>query len=165
MSNLTHQAMRFCQLDKILELEHGKRILAQRTVQPGESILRDHFPLFAVLPGVLMLEALYQASCWLIRKTSDFECGVLMMAEAKNVKFADFALPGETLQLECTLIKSEDGRHSLKCQGTKGESIAVSARLVIAETEFATLGDPHKLHNSFIAAAAKEQFSQLFSEA
>jgi 3-hydroxyacyl-[acyl-carrier-protein] dehydratase len=38
-------------------------------LRPDEDYLRDHFPLFPVMPGVLMLEAMYQASCWLIRSS------------------------------------------------------------------------------------------------
>ncbi len=82
--------MRFRQIDGILELVPGERIVATRTLRADEDYLRDHFPLFPVMPGVLMLEALYQAACFLIRASDDFECAILPMLEARNVKFADF---------------------------------------------------------------------------
>lgn len=154
--------MRFSQLDSIVAIEPGKSIRAQRTVEAAEDFLRDHFPLFAVLPGVLMLEALYQASCWLVAKTLDFECSAMRLAEAKNVKFADFVGPGETLDIECELLKQDSNRFTLKCQGTKGSSTAVSARLVVEIGDSQYGGDVYGNHNRFIARARREQFESMF---
>ncbi len=154
--------MRFSQLDSIISIEIGKSIRAQRTVEEGEDFLRDHFPLFAVLPGVLMLEAIYQASCWLIAKTLDFECSVMRLAEAKNVKFADFVGPGEMLDIECELLKQDSNRFTLKCQGLKGASTAVSARLIVEVSDSQYGGDVNGNHNRYIAHARREQFESMF---
>jgi 3-hydroxyacyl-[acyl-carrier-protein] dehydratase len=162
MSVKTQPFMRFSQLDSITEIVPGKLIRAQRKVSADEDFLRDHFPLFAVLPGVLMLEALYQASCWLIGQTTNFECSVLYLAEAKNVKFADFVGPDETLDIECELLKQNDETFSLKCQGTKGDTTAVSARLVIAKSHCGLGGDDDRNHDRFVAAARREQFAAMF---
>ena len=126
--------MRFRQLDKITELVRGKRISAVRHVRADEDYLRDHFPLFKVMPGVLMLEALFQASCWLIRDTEGFENSLLTLKEARNVKFADFMEPEQTLNITAEILKLESRSVSIKASGTKGDSIAVSARLVIAKS-------------------------------
>ena len=126
--------MRFKQLDKITELVRGKRISAVRHVRADEDYLRDHFPLFKVMPGVLMLEALFQASCWLIRDTEGFENSLLTLKEARNVKFADFMEPEQTLNITAEILKLESRSVSIKASGTKGDSIAVSARLVIAKS-------------------------------
>ena len=160
VSNAQH--MRFSQLDRILELEPNSRIVAERTVRAEEDFLRDHFPLFAVLPGVLMLEALFQASCWLIHRSSDFELATLMLAEAKNVKFADFVAPGQSLQIECELLKQDGPQFSLKCQGTKGEVTAVSARLVIRSVQTAYGDDREGRHDRFVASARRRQFEAMF---
>lgn len=92
------------------------------------------------MPGVLMLEALYQAACILIRATDDYQCSVLHLEEAKNVKFADFMEPGNKLNIEVELVKNEADRVSLKATGTKGDSVAVSARLVVRKSR---LSDEH----------------------
>jgi 3-hydroxyacyl-[acyl-carrier-protein] dehydratase len=126
--------MKFKQLDQITELVPGEFILAKRLLRADEDYLRDHFPLFPVMPGVLMLEALFQAACWLIRVTDNYECSLLTLQEAKNVKFADFVEPGQTLDIKVEIIKNESDRVSLKGIGTKGDVTAVSARLVIAKS-------------------------------
>ncbi len=123
--------MRFNQIDQITLLEPGKRIEAVRTLGAGEDYLRDHFPRFPVMPGVLMLESLYQASMILVRATENFRSGLVLLREAKNVKFADFVQPGQTLQIVSELIKQDGSRYVLKVVGSKQEAIAVSGRLVL----------------------------------
>jgi len=126
--------MKFKQLDQITELVPGEFIVANRTLRADEDYLRDHFPLFPVMPGVLMLEALFQAACWLIRVTDDYECSLLTLQEAKNVKFADFVEPGQTLEIKVEILKNEADRVSLKGVGMKGDVTAVSARIVVAKS-------------------------------
>lgn len=123
--------VRFRQLDKITKLEPGKCIEAQMTVSGEEDYLRDHFPRFPVQPGVLMLESLYQASQFLVRVSEDFSSGLVLMREAKNIKFASFLKPGETLTVEAELLKREGGTFTVKASGRKGETVCVSGRLVI----------------------------------
>jgi len=132
--------MRFKQLDKITELIPGERIVAVRQVHAGEDYFRDHFPLFAVMPGVLMLESIFQASCWLIRATENFENSLLTLREAKNVKFVDFMQPGQTLVITAEIVKTFDDSVSIKAFGTKGDSdtVAVSARLTIGKENLKT---------------------------
>lgn len=126
--------MRFRQLDRVAELVPGEKIVAFRTLRADEDYLRDHFPLFPVMPGVLMLEALFQASCWLIRSTENFEHSLLVLKEAKNVKFADFMEPGNELEITAEFFKTQDNLVTIKASGNKGEVVAVSARLVIEKT-------------------------------
>lgn len=123
--------MRFKQIDSITLLEPGKRLEALRTLRADEDYLRDHFPRFAVMPGVLMLEALYQAAMILVRASEDFQSGLVLLREAKNVKFADFVQPGQTLQIVVELVKQEGSRYVVKASGHKDESLAVSGRLVL----------------------------------
>lgn len=124
--------MRFNQLEQISMLEPGKRIEATCKLTGQEDYLRDHFPRFPVMPGVLMLEALYQASAILVRATEQYQAGLVLLREAKNIKFADFMQPGDTLNVESEIIKQEtDSRFLLKVTGCKGDSTAVSGRLVL----------------------------------
>ncbi|QDV24155.1 3-hydroxyacyl-ACP dehydratase FabZ family protein [Aureliella helgolandensis] len=123
--------MRFCQIDQITLLEPGKRIQATRYLSGKEDYLRDHFPRFAVMPGVMMLESLFQASALLVRATDEYRHGVVLMRAAKNVKFADFVQPGQTLTITSEIFKQNGDSYILKALGTKGDSVAVNARLVV----------------------------------
>lgn len=133
--------MRFCQLDSISELIPGKSIVATKIVTGNEDYLADHFPRFAVLPGVLMLEALYQASMHLVRATDESNLGLVFLKTAKNIKFADFLKPKDKMKVVAQIVKAEENRYSLKASGHKldenGEeaSLAVSGRLVLEFTD------------------------------
>lgn len=123
--------MRFLQIDHISQLEPGAFIEATKSLEGSEDYLRDHFPRFAVMPGVLMLEALFQASAFLVRETEQHEAGLVVLRAAKNVKFADFMQPGDTLSIRSEIMKQEGKSYTLKAAGKKGESNAVSGRLIV----------------------------------
>jgi 3-hydroxyacyl-[acyl-carrier-protein] dehydratase len=123
--------MRFTQIDRIIDLEPGVSITAVKCLTMGEEYLRDHFPLFPVMPGVLMLEAMYQASAWLVRKTEDFANAYVLLKEARNVKYAEFVKPGQVLTVSAEILKQDGQTASLKTMGTVGGQTAVSARLVL----------------------------------
>lgn len=123
--------MRFCQLDQITHLEPGKSIEARRILTGEEDYLRDHFPRFAVMPGVLMLESLFQASALLVRATEDHEAGLVVLKATRSVKFADFVQPGQTLDISAQILKHEGNQYTLKASGTKDGSMAVAGRLVV----------------------------------
>ncbi len=123
--------MRFRQIHQISCLEPGQKIEAVCHLSGQEDYLRDHFPRFAVMPGVMMLEALFQASALLVRATDGYNMGFVMLQEAKNVKFSDFVQPGQSLNVVAEIIKHGEETTLLKATGRKLDSVAVSARLVL----------------------------------
>ena len=123
--------MRFCLLDEIVVLEPGVRIVAVKRLRPDEDYLKDHFPRFPVMPGVLMLEAMYQASAWLIRQTEGFAHSMVVLKEARNIKYADFVTPGKELVVTAEVLKQDDVLTTLKTQGTIEDHVAVNGRLVL----------------------------------
>lgn len=123
--------MRFSLLDRIVELKPGVSIVASKVLSPDEEYLKDHFPRFAVMPGVLMLECMYQASAWLIRQTEGFSHSAVLLKEARNVKYSDFVTPGKELLVSAEIIKQDETTTSLKAQGTIDGNTAVAARLIL----------------------------------
>jgi 3-hydroxyacyl-[acyl-carrier-protein] dehydratase len=123
--------MRFCLLDRITELEPGVKIAAVKRLQPDEEYLQDHFPRFPVMPGVLMLEAMYQAGAWLVRQSEGFAHSIVLLKEARNVKYADFVTPGKELVVSAEILKQDETTTTLKAQGTIDGGVAVTARLVL----------------------------------
>ncbi len=124
--------MKFLQLSSIERLEPGNSIEATQTLRGDEEYLQDHFPRFPVMPGVLMLEGLFQAASFLVRASRDYRSGLILLQAAKNVKFGDFVGPGERLKLRVDILKEEGDSVVVKGQGTKGDSVAVAGRLVLA---------------------------------
>jgi 3-hydroxyacyl-[acyl-carrier-protein] dehydratase len=118
--------MQFCLLDQILELDLGVRIVAVKRLRPDEDYLKDHFPRFPVMPGVLMLEAMYQASAWLVRQSEGFAHSVVILKEARNIKYADFVTPGKELLVTAEILKQDETLTTLKAQGTIDGNVAVN---------------------------------------
>lgn len=100
--------MRFLLIDRILEVESNRcrlsgnqplngqmpRLVGVKNLSLAEEYLGDHFPGFPVMPGVLMLEALTQAGAWLIRELEDFAHSVIILKQAKTIKYGSFVEPG-----------------------------------------------------------------------
>jgi 3-hydroxyacyl-[acyl-carrier-protein] dehydratase len=92
--------VKFILIDRISELDSGKRIVAHKALSLAEEYLADHFPAFPVLPGVLQLEAMVQASAWIVREALEFAPGLVLLKEARNVTYKSFLAPGQVLTIE-----------------------------------------------------------------
>lgn len=102
--------MKFFLVDRISELETGRRVVAHKALSLAEEYLADHFPKFPVLPGVLMLEAMVQASAWLVRASQGFTQSMVVLKEAKNVTYKSFVTPGQVLTIESRCKEISDDR-------------------------------------------------------
>lgn len=149
--------MRFWLLDTIRSYEPGVALTAVKNVSLTEEYLGDHFPEFPVLPGVFMLEAATQAGAWLLRLSENFAHSIICLREVKNVKYADFVPPGDTLTVSVTLVNKDERRATLKVQGVVGERAALSGRLVLERYNLADR-DPNQ-------RAIDEQLVQYFRRA
>jgi 3-hydroxyacyl-[acyl-carrier-protein] dehydratase len=90
--------MKFVLIDRIVSLEKGRRLVAVKCVSLAEEYLADHFPTFPVLPGVLLLEGLVESASWLVRTSQDFACSMVLLEQARNVKYKSFLAPGSQIQ-------------------------------------------------------------------
>ena len=159
------EQMRFRLLDEIVELDAGTRIKAKKLLRREEDYLQDHFPKFPVMPGVLMLEALYQAGAWLVRKSEDFANPIVLLKEARLIKYTDFVAPEQTLTLTAEIKKQDDQTTTLQGKGTVGESVAVSGRLVLERFK---LADRYPLHSNvdpYSRRQLRAEFDRLWSPA
>lgn len=123
--------MRFSLIDRITGLEPGKSITAIKNLTLAEEYLADHFPGFAVMPGVMMLETLVQAGGWLIRCSEDFEHSTVLLKQARAVKFNSFVTPGQTLEVSVTAQKLSGSEYVMKASGSVAGVATVSARLTL----------------------------------
>jgi len=90
--------MRFILIDKVVSLKNGKQIKAVKSVSLAEEYLADHFPTFPVLPGVLLLEGLIESAAWLVRRTENFAHSMILLEQARNVKYKSFLAPGSQIE-------------------------------------------------------------------
>src|SRR4051795_1926399 len=106
--------MRFVLIDRILEVRRGEALVAVKNLSLAEEYLADHFPGFPVMPGVLMLEALTQAGAWLVRDMEDFTHSIVILKQARTIKYGSFVEPGRQLQLRVELTAHGDRESAFK---------------------------------------------------
>jgi len=130
--------MKFYLVDHIQELVPPDRIVAVKNLTLAEEYLADHFPSYPVLPGVLMLEALVQSAAWLVRVANDFRHTLILLKEARNVRYGTFVRPGGQLVMEVTAKEIREDESTFKAVGRCRDKTAVQARLVL---EHGTVAD------------------------
>ena len=129
--------MKFILIDQITELEAESHIEGVKNLSLAEEYLSDHFPGFPVMPGVLMLEALTQLSAWLMRVKEEFRYSMIMLKQAKAVKYNNFLVPGKSLKLRSELKNNSNREYEFKGTGTVDGTSAVSAKLILVQFNLA----------------------------
>jgi len=123
--------MRFILIDKVVSLEAGRQIKAVKNVSLSEEYLADHFPTFPVLPGVLLLEGLIESASWLVRQTENFAHSMILLEQARNVKYKSFLAPGCQIEYTAEAKTIEENVSSFSGVGiSQGERI-VEARFAL----------------------------------
>jgi 3-hydroxyacyl-[acyl-carrier-protein] dehydratase len=120
--------MRYILIDKVVELDPGKKIRAIKNVSLAEEYLADHFPTFPVLPGVLLLQGLMESAAWLVRVSEDFAHSMVLPAEARNVKYKSFLAPGGQIEYTVEAKTVEENVSSFRGKGVCGDEVIVEAR-------------------------------------
>ncbi|MEQ1657184.1 MAG: 3-hydroxyacyl-ACP dehydratase FabZ [Hylemonella sp.] len=123
----------FLLVDRVLEVETGKRIKALKNVTINEHFFNGHFPHRPVMPGVLMLEALAQAAALLSFETvgeSPDDKTVYYFAGIDGARFKRPVEPGDQLILEVALDRMKAGIFKFKARAMVGEELAVEAELM-----------------------------------
>ena len=134
--------MRFLLIDKIVACDPETGITGLKNVTMSEDFLRDHFPGFPVMPGVLQIEASAQLAGWLMfARSNGTQYGCLSTIQA--AKFREFIVPGSQLQITYTLTAAEEaqltGNVSIAVDGTIKTEIK---RLRVAAVPVESLMDP-----------------------
>jgi 3-hydroxyacyl-[acyl-carrier-protein] dehydratase len=95
----------FLMVDRIIELEEGKRAVGIKNVSSNEPFFQGHFPGHPIMPGALILEALAQVGAVIILRMPEYAGCLAVFAGLDDVKFKRQVIPGDQLRLEVELIK------------------------------------------------------------
>jgi len=128
----------FLMVDKILEMDPGKSLKALKNVTINEPYFQGHFPHRPVMPAVLMMEALAQATGLLAYKTGDLkpnDQSVFYFAGIDKARFKRPVGPGDQLILQVDLIKRKRNIWVFKGVATVEGEVAATAELMCAEQE------------------------------
>lgn len=120
--------MRFILIDKVVSLDTGREIKALKSVSLAEEYLADHFPTFPVLPGVLLLEGLIESASWLVRLTENFAHSMILLEQARNVKYKSFLAPASRIEYTVEAKVIEENVSSFVGFGSSGGERIVEAR-------------------------------------
>ena len=120
-------------VDRVLEIEPGKRILALKNVTINEPYFVGHFPHRPVMPGVLMLEALAQAAALLSFQSGGAgvtDDSVVYFVGIDGARFKRPVEPGDQLMLEAAIDRAKSGIYKYKTRASVGGETAVEAELM-----------------------------------
>ena len=121
----------FLLVDKVLELEKGKRIVAIKNVTFNEPFFQGHFPAFHVMPGVLILEALAQAGGILVHKSVPDPSKILsFLTKVDNAKFRKQVVPGDQLRLEVEMTRLKSKYCQSNCVAYVNGEVAAECEIM-----------------------------------
>lgn len=98
----------FLLVDKVVEIEYNKRIVAIKNVTFNEPQFMGHFPEEPIMPGVLIIEAMAQAGALMITANPDFDASgkLVYFMSIDNAKFRQLVVPGDSLELCVSVIQN-----------------------------------------------------------
>jgi len=120
----------FLFVDKVTELEPGKRIEGVRKIRQDEYFFKGHFPSRPIMPGVLMIEALAQAAGILSFSVKENAGRSTYFIGVDNVRFRKAVIPGDELRLEVEFVKTKKRLAFLHGTAKLGEEMAAEADLI-----------------------------------
>ncbi len=123
----------FLLVDRVLEFQEWKSLVAIKNVTINEPFFTGHFPEQPVMPGVLIVEALAQAAGIVILKsdpTLSKEENLFLLAGIDNVRFKRMVVPGDQLRLNVELIRSKREIFKFQCEAFVDKELACSAEIL-----------------------------------
>ena len=128
----------FLLVDRVIELEPNKRILAIKNVSINEPFFQGHFPGHAVMPGVLVLEALAQAGGLLTQLSAGADVAgkeekLFYLVKIDNARFSRMVVPGDCLHLEVRLKRMIRNMAMYECSASVDGKQVASADILCAE--------------------------------
>ncbi|MCJ7835198.1 3-hydroxyacyl-ACP dehydratase FabZ [Cuneatibacter sp. NSJ-177] len=119
----------FLLLDRLDELEPGVRAVGIKNVTYREDFFAGHFPVEPVMPGVLVVEALAQVGAAIILSMEENKGKTAFFGGLDKVKFRRKVIPGDTLRLECEIIRKKGPVGVGRATATVDGQLAVCAEM------------------------------------
>ncbi len=153
--------MRFILIDKVVSLEASRQIKAVKNVSLSEEYLADHFPTFPVLPGVLLLEGLIESASWLVRRTENFAHSMILLEQARNVKYKSFLAPGCQIEYTVKARTIEENVSSFSGVGISQGDRIVEARFALKHFNLADGNSSMAAVDSQVVESLKKRWELL----
>ena len=119
-------------LDRVVELEPGRRVVAFKNVTINEEFFQGHFPSNPVMPGVLILEAMAQAGGILVLPEDGSAAGkTFYLVSIENAKFRRTVVPGDRLNVEVSLVRARANFRKLAGRAEVDGQVVAEAELTL----------------------------------
>ncbi len=128
----------FLLVDRVTELVENESIVAYKNVSINEEVFNGHFPQAPIFPGVMIVEALAQASGILGFKSQNKtpeDGSIYLFAGVDNVRFKRQVVPGDRLVLESKVVSVKRGIWKFECRATVDGELAASATIMCADRQ------------------------------
>ncbi len=122
----------FLLVDKVTEMEEGKRVVGLKNVSANEPFFQGHFPEYPVMPGVLILEALAQVGAIAVLDIEQNKGKIGFLAGVDKCRFKREVKPGDQLQLEVEIIRMRGAIGKGKGIATVNGEVACEAEIMFA---------------------------------
>jgi 3-hydroxyacyl-[acyl-carrier-protein] dehydratase len=125
----------FLLVDRILEVQPGKRAVGLKNVTANEAFFQGHFPGQSIMPGVLVLEAMAQAGAVIMLTLPEQHTKLAVIVAFENVRFRKQVVPGDTLVSEVNLLWYKRNIGKISMVGRVGGEVAAEGELTFALTD------------------------------
>ena len=122
----------FLLVDRVDELEIGKRVVAIKNVTINEPFFEGHFPDHPIMPGVLIIEMMAQAGGVMLLASDEHKGKLAYLAGVEKARFRKPVLPGDVLRAEIIMLRGRGGMGWVKASATVGETVVCDAELAFA---------------------------------
>ncbi len=134
MSILPHRYP-FLLVDRVIEIEQGKKAVGIKNVTINEIFFQGHFPSRPVMPGVLMVEALAQTAGVVVLTNAEHHGKVAFFMAVDKVKFRRVVVPGDQLLMEVEVVRDRAKTAQVRAVARVGEEIAAEAEMMFSFTD------------------------------
>jgi UDP-3-O-[3-hydroxymyristoyl] N-acetylglucosamine deacetylase/3-hydroxyacyl-[acyl-carrier-protein] dehydratase len=141
MSLLPHRYP-FLLVDRVIELDPGRRVVAIKNVSVNEPFFQGHWPAMPIMPGVLIIEAIAQAAGVLIATCVERQSRVALITTIDGVKLRRTVSPGDQLRLEITAHRVKKNSAGVSGVAKVGDLVAAEAKLRFIMVEASRAAKP-----------------------
>lgn len=120
----------FLMVDRVLELEPGKRVKAIKAVSHNEPWVQGHFPGLPIMPGVLMIEALAQAGGMAVTSLESHHGKLAVLGGVEATRVRRMVTPGEVMTIEAEVVYMKMGASKVKGSISVDGEVAMTSELV-----------------------------------